>query len=197
MTIKIETTDLEGRGGTWTPLCRRPPRRYSRWRTEAASGRSPRMDASTATTIRSSRPSTPSRWRRTPPWRAAVQPTSCSAENDRGKRLPARPERLELFRRIARECQTANPEALRERTHTNHGKGLRKLSNIYSRPPGPGPHCVLFLVIRRAGRFSCWSRSLGLSTAPSFSLIRAAPLFYANRCSPSCETARPLGSGRA
>jgi len=132
------------------------------------------MDASTATTIRSSRPSTPSRQRRTPSWRAAVQPISCSAENDRGKRLPAHPERLELFRRIARKCQTANPEGLRERTHTNHGKGLGKLSNIYFRPPGPGPQCVLFLVIRRAGRFSCWSRSLGLSTAPSYSLMHGS-----------------------
>jgi hypothetical protein len=92
------------------------------------------MDASTATTIRSSRPSTPSRRRRTPPWRAAVQPISCSAENDRGKRLPAHPERLELFRRIARKCQTANPEGLRERTHTNHGKGLGKPSNSRAQP---------------------------------------------------------------
>jgi hypothetical protein len=33
--------------------------------------------------------STPSRRRRTPPWRAAVQPISCSAENDRaGKPTP-------------------------------------------------------------------------------------------------------------
>src|SRR5260370_31263553 len=47
------------------------------------------MAVSTATTIRSNRPSTPSRRRHTPPWRAAVQPISCSAENDRaGKPTP-------------------------------------------------------------------------------------------------------------
>ena len=39
---------------------------------------------------------------------------------------------LELFRWIARKCQAENSEGLRERTHTNHGKGLGKLSRIIS-----------------------------------------------------------------